>query len=173
MAKVAFNKLNKVKSIPDSSITIGENTVEVKQYLGMVDKIDLMTRVIELAGDETGFYNIVKLDVFYVIEMLKAYTNISFTEKQMEDIGKLYDSIVMNNIWDTVKEAIPEKERKYVWNNTLELAESINKYNSSMLGILKTIKSDYSETEFNMEKMANIIQDPEQLAFVKGILENI
>lgn len=172
MAKVAFNKLNKVKSIPDSSITIGENTVEVKQYLGMVDKIDLMTRVIELAGDETGFYNIVKLDVFYVIEMLKAYTNISFTEKQMEDIGKLYDSIVMNNIWDTIKEAIPEKEREYVWNNTLELAESINKYNSSILGILKTIKSDYSETEFNMEKMANIIQDPEQLAFVKGILEN-
>ena len=173
MAKVAFNKLNKVKSIPDSSITIGENTVEVKQYLGMVDKIDLMTRVIELAGDETGFYNIVKLDVFYVIEMLKAYTNISFTEKQMEDIGKLYDSIVMNNIWDTIKEAIPEKEREYVWNNTLELAESINKYNSSVLGILKTIKSDYSETEFNLEKFADIIQDPEQLTFVKDLLEKI
>jgi hypothetical protein len=32
--------------------------------------------------------------------MLRAYTNISFTEKQLEDIPKLYDAITMNHIWE-------------------------------------------------------------------------
>lgn len=173
MAKVAFSKLNTIKSIPNKTVSIGESVIEVKQFLGMVDKIDLMTRVIEQAGDETGFYNIVKLEVFYVIEMLKAYTNISFTEKQMEDIGKLYDGIKMNNIWEQIKEGIPVEEREYIWNNTLELATQVTTYNSSILGILKTIKSDYSENEFNLEKMAEIIQDPEQLAFVKDVLTKL
>jgi hypothetical protein len=173
MAKVAFSKLNKVKSIPDSSITIGENVIEVKQYLGLVDKIDLMTRVAEQAGDEMGFFNIIKIKTFYIIEMIKAYTNITFTDKQMEDIGKLYDAIVMNKIWEQVSEGIPEEERVYIWENTLEITEQITKYNSSVLGILKTIKSDYSETEFDLEKITDMIQDPEQLKFVKGMLENI
>ena len=173
MAKVAFNKLNTIKSIPNKTITIGENVIEVKQYLGLVDKIDLMTRIIEQAGDETGFYNIVKIRTFYIIEMLKAYTNISFTEKQLEDIGKLYDAIVMNSIWEQVADGIPEEERVYIWDNTLSIADQVTKYNSSVLGILKTIKSDYSETEFDLEKMADIIQNPEQLKFVKDLLEKV
>lgn len=173
MAKVAFSKLNKVKSIPDSSITIGENVIEVKQYLGLVDKIDLMTRVAEQAGDEMGFFNIVKIKTFYIIEMIKAYTNITFTDKQMEDIGKLYDAIVMNKIWEQVSEGIPEEERVYIWENTLEITEQVTKYNSSVLGILKTIKSDYSETEFDLEKISGMIQDPEQLKFVKDLLEKV
>ena len=90
MAKVAFNKLNIIKSIPNKTITIGENVIEVKQYLGLVDKIDLMTHVAEQAGDEMGFFNIVKIKTFYIIEMIKAYTNISFTEKQLEDIAAKY-----------------------------------------------------------------------------------
>jgi hypothetical protein len=34
--------------------------------------------------------------------MIKAYTNISFTEKQLTDPSKLYDLIILNNIWDQV-----------------------------------------------------------------------
>jgi hypothetical protein len=57
--------------------------------------------------------------------MLKTYTNISFTEKQLENIPKLYDLITLNHIWDEIKKYIPIIEQENIWNNVCELAHSI------------------------------------------------
>lgn len=111
MVKVSLTKLNKIKSLDPIYIKIGEETISVVQYLPLEKKLTIMQNIIEQAGNnEEGFYNIVKLTVFYTIEMLRAYTNISFTEKQLEEPQKLYDIIVLNNIWETVKDSIPEKK---------------------------------------------------------------
>jgi hypothetical protein len=45
MAKIAFSKLNKIKSLPAESYTFGEHTIEVEQYLPLEDKIDLIEAV--------------------------------------------------------------------------------------------------------------------------------
>ena len=109
MAKVSLTKLNKIKSLEPIDIKIGEETISVVQYLPLEKKLAIMQNIIEQAGNnEEGFYNIVKLTVFYTIEMLRAYTNISFTEKQLEEPQKLYDIIVLNNIWNEFKKAIPQ-----------------------------------------------------------------
>jgi hypothetical protein len=82
MAKIAFSKLNKIKSLPAITKNYGEIDIEIEQYLPLSEKVDLMTRVIEQSGNgEEGFFNIVKLDAYYIIEMIRGYTNISFTEK--------------------------------------------------------------------------------------------
>jgi hypothetical protein len=81
MAKLAFSKLNKIKSIPDVVGTIDGNELVVRQYLPLEDKIELIINVLEQAGSNEGFFNRVKLNAFYIVEMIKAYTNISFTEK--------------------------------------------------------------------------------------------
>ena len=171
MAKVAFTKLNKIKSIEPVECKIGEETISVIQYLPLEKKLALMQSIIEQAGNnEEGFYNIVKLTVFYVIEMLRAYTNISFTEKQLEDVQKLYDIIVLNKIWDTVKQSIPEDEVNYIWENTCALAREITDYNHSALGILKLARADYGETDFNIASIMENIKDPETLGLMKEIL---
>ena len=121
MAKIGLTKLNKIKTIPDKIVELesGEQ-IEVKQYLSLSDKLDLMDAVIGLAGDEQGFFNIVKLRVLYEFKMLQEYTNINFTAKQEEEIGKTYDIIYLNNIWGQVATAIPEIERDFIWNNILQ-----------------------------------------------------
>ena len=171
MAKVSFTKLNKIKSLEPIDIKIGEETISVIQYLPLEKKLAIMQNIIEQAGNnEEGFYNIVKLTVFYTIEMLRVYTNISFTEKQLEDPQKLYDIIVLNNIWETVKDSIPEKERDYIWDNTCALAREITDYNHSALGILKMARADYGETDFNIASIMESIKDPETLGLMKEIL---
>jgi hypothetical protein len=47
MAKVSFNKLNKIKSFDPIEITIGDQKIEVEQYLPLEKKVDLITAVIE------------------------------------------------------------------------------------------------------------------------------
>ena len=157
MAKVSFTKLNQIKSLEPVDIKIGEETISVVQYLPIEKKLAVIQNIIEQAGNnEEGFYNIVKLTVFYTIEMLRAYTNISFTEKQLEDPQKLYDIIVLNKIWDTVKQDIPENEVNYIWENTCTLAREITDYNHSALGVLQAIKQDYNEGDFDLTKINNI-----------------
>lgn len=172
MAKVAFTKLNKIKSLPTVTITIGDQAVEIEQYLPLETKVDLITSVIEQSGDgEEGFFNIVKLDAYYIIEMIRAYTNISFTEKQLEDTTKLYDMIRLNDVWVAVADAIPAEEKEYIWNNILALAKEITTYNNSVLGILKAISDDRDNLNFDVTELMNQIKDPEALTLVKSMMD--
>lgn len=170
MAKLAFSKLNKIKTIADKTCEIGENTLSVKQYLPLAEKLDLIVAVIDQAGDEEGFFNIVKLETFYRIEMVKRYTNISFTDKQLEDIPKLYDALVLNDIWDAVEMMVPEKERDYIWNNILDLAREVTQYNNSILGILKTVSQDYSQMDLDATAIQKKLADPENLALLREMM---
>ena len=175
MVKVNVTKLNKIKSLDPIDIKIGEETISVVQYLPLEKKLTIMQNIIKQAGNnEEGFYNIVKLTVFYTIEMLRAYTNISFTEKQLEDPQKLYDIIVLNKIWDTVKQSIPEDEVNYIWENTCALAREITNYNHSALGILKLAKEDYSDLELDVNDLTNTLtQSENNLNLVKGLLTKL
>ena len=174
MVKVNVTKLNKIKSLDPIDIKIGEETISVVQYLPLEKKLTVMQNIIEQAGNnEEGFYNIVKLSVFYTIEMLHAYTNISFTEKQLEDPQKLYDIIVLNNIWETVKDSIPEKERDYIWDNTCALAREITEYNHSALGILKLISDDYENLNFDVQEITEKLSDRTNLDLVRNLLTKL
>ena len=174
MVKVNVTKLNKIKSLDPIDIKIGEETISVVQYLPLEKKLAIMQNIIEQAGNnEEGFYNIVKLSVFYTIEMLRVYTNISFTEKQLEDPQKLYDIIVLNNIWETVKDSIPEKERDYIWDNTCALAREITEYNHSTLGILKLMSDDYENLNFDVQEITEKLSDRTNLDLVRNLLTKL
>lgn len=174
MVKVNVTKLNKIKSLDPIDIKIGEETISVVQYLPLEKKLTVMQNIIEQAGNnEEGFYNIVKLTVFYTIEMLRVYTNISFTEKQLEDPQKLYDIIVLNNIWETVKDSIPEKERDYIWDNTCALAREITEYNHSALGILKLMSDDYENLNFDVQEITEKLSDRTNLDLVRNLLTKL
>lgn len=174
MVKVNVTKLNKIKSLDPIDIKIGEETILVVQYLPLEKKLAIMQNIIEQAGNnEEGFYNIVKLTVFYTIEMLRAYTNISFTEKQLEEPQKLYDIIVLNNIWETVKDSIPEKERDYIWDNTCALAREITEYNHSTLGILKLMSDDYENLNFDVQEITEKLSDRTNLDLVRNLLTKL
>ena len=174
MTKVNLTKLNKIKSLDPIDIKIGEETISVVQYLPLEKKLTVMQNIIEQAGNnEEGFYNIVKLSVFYTIEMLRVYTNISFTEKQLEDPQKLYDIIVLNNIWETVKDSIPEKERDYIWDNTCALAREITEYNHSALGILKLMSDDYENLNFDVQEITEKLSDRTNLDLVRNLLTKL
>lgn len=174
MAKVSLTKLNKIKSLEPIDIKIGEETISVIQYLPLEKKLAIMQNIIEQAGNnEEGFYNIVKLTVFYTIEMLRAYTNISFTEKQLEEPQKLYDIIVLNNIWNEVKKAIPQSELTDIWENTCALAREITDYNHSALGILNLVSNDYDNLNLDVKEMTEKLSDRTNLTFIKDLLTKL
>ena len=77
---------------------------------------------------------------------------LSFTEKQKEDMGKLYDLFEENKVFDEVMKLLPEEEYRTLWEGVIEIADSIYAYQTSVLGILDTVNRDYSNLDFDAWK---------------------
>ena len=174
MAKVPFTKLKCKINTDEIPVQIGEETIVVKQYLPIQDKLGLISRVIELAHDQDYNYsNPVKIEVYIETEVIFAYTNISFTDKQKEDLPKLYDVLKSSGIIENIIKHIPETEINTIYSGVWRSVESIYQYQNSVLGLLDTIKTDYSNMKLDIDSLNNAITNPETLSFVKSMLTNL
>ena len=173
MAKVSFTKLGLKKKEEIKNITINDQVIEVKQYLPISDKINIITNVIENSADDNNFANPVKVEVFANLEIMYAYTNINFTDKQKEDPTKLYDLLEENGVIAEVIAAIPENEYALLLGWIDETIESFYKYRNSVLGILDTISADYSNLSLDATNLQKQIADPENLKLLKSIMSKL
>lgn len=174
MAKVAFTKLGLKRKDEVKTVNINNNVIEVKQYLPINDKLALISRVINLSHDSSNnFANPVQVEVIGTIEIIIAYTNLSFTEKQKEDYAKLYDLLEENGITKDLISAIPEDEYTFLIDGINESIEAVYKYQNSVLGILDSIAQDYSNLEFDASKIQQELADPQNLELLKGIMSRL
>ena len=173
MAKVSFTKLGLKKKEEIKNITINDQVIEVKQYLPISDKINIITNVIENSADDNNFANPVKVEVFANLEIMYAYTNISFTDKQKEDPTKLHDLLEENGVIAEVIAAIPENEYALLLGWIDETIEAFYKYRNSVLGILDTISADYSNLSLDATNLQKQIADPENIKLLKSIMSKL
>ena len=168
--KPTFAKMGLKLNTNVVNISIGDQQIEVKQYLPINDKLVLISNVINQAADENNFANPIKLDVFAALEIVFSYTNIVFTDKQKEDLIKLYDVLESNNVFNTVISAIPEAEYKSIVEGIDACAQAIYTYRNSALGIMESITQNYDALNLDVEKLQESIGDEKNLAFLKEVL---
>lgn len=173
MAKISLNKITPIKSGEIKEVNIQDEIMQVRQYLSVDEKIALTERVLTRAFDETNYYSIYRLTLYTEIEIIKTYTNLNFTEKQLENIPKLYDLLSLNGIIKLVEENIPEKELMGLKDKINDEAEHLEKYLNSFAGVMKTITTDYSNTQIDVEKIMGDLKDTENLGTIKEILDKI
>ena len=174
MAKVAFTKLGLKRKDEVKTVNINNNVIEVKQYLPINDKLALISRVINLSHDSSNnFANPVQVEVIGTIEIIMAYTNLSFTEKQKEDYAKLYDLLEENGITKDLISAIPEDEYAFLIDGINDSIEAVYKYQNSILGILETVSQDYSNLELDATKIQEKMANPDNLAMLKDVLTKL
>lgn len=173
MAKLSFNKLGLTKNQDIVNIAFNDQVIEVKQYLPVNDKLQLISNVINQSADDNNFANPIKVDVFTILEMIDFYTNISFTEKQKEDPTKLYDLIVSNNLARMIASTIPQVELDDLMRGIKDSVEAVYKYKNSALGIMEAISTDYSNLDFNASEIQSKLADPENMTFLKDVLSKL
>ena len=173
MAKVSFTKLGLTKNQDVKIVNWNEQSIEVKQYLPIADKLTLISNVLNNAHDENNFSNPVKLKVFAALEIMYAYTNINFTDKQKEDAPKLYDLIVGNDLFAEIVDNIPVDEYRNVMEGILESVNAIYTYRNSVMGILDILKEDYSALDFDATEIQQKLGDPENMQLLRDILTKL
>ena len=173
MAKVSFTKLGLKKNEEIGILHINEQDIEVKQYLPINEKLELISSVINSAADENNFSNPVKENVFLTLEILYHYTNINFTDKQKEDPVKLYDLVVSSGLVNKVTDLIPEEELDEVINGVVQSVKAIYAYRNSVLGILESISQDYSALNLDATEIQQKLADPDNMALLKQVLTKL
>ncbi len=173
MAKVSFTKLGLKLNTETKSIIVTDQEIEIKQYLPVNDKLELIGRIINSSADDMKFYNVGKIEIFLNLEILYAYTNINFTEKQKEDVCKLYDLVESSGLLNQVLDRIPDSEKEFITNTTLHTIESIYKYDNSIMGILDAVTTDYSSLHLDATEIQQKLADPQNLELLKGIMTRL
>lgn len=153
MAKITYTSL-KLKPFEEvSRVSIGEKVIEVKQYLPISEKESLIDSVLQKSVIR-GVYNPLAVEMYFNLNIIYLYTNISFSESQRNDERKLYDTFESNGYIDQIVQVIPDEEYSYLWKMTQESIENWFKYNLSAAGIFR----DFIELlPANAQKAADII----------------
>lgn len=173
MAKVSLTKLGLKVNQDIKSIEFNEQIIEVKQYLPVNDKLELISNVINASHDDNNFANPVKVSVFTTLEIMYAYTNINFTDKQKEDPTKLYDMLISSGLVAAVINAIPEAEYHEVLCGVSDSIDAVYAYKNSVMGILETVIADYSSMNLDATNIYNKLADPENMDLIKQVLTKL
>ncbi len=174
MAKISLNKLNiKKNDVEANIININGVDVEVKQYLPVNEKLDLISWIINQSADDMKFYNVGKLIIFKTIGLLRYYTNINFTDKQLENAAELFDLIYTSGLSSNIIGAIPTTEIEFIDKVLMDTVDSIYKYQNSIFGILNAVTTDYENLNFDVSELQKNISNPENLTLLKDVITKL
>jgi len=83
MAQITYTKLGlKPELHTTKTVEVSPQvSIEVKQFLPLETKLDVLSNIINKSVDDRGFYNTARIDFNLRMELIYAYTNIKFTEK--------------------------------------------------------------------------------------------
>ena len=171
MAKIAFTKLGLNKNQEIKILKWNEQDIEIKQYLPIQEKFNLIAAVLNNCQDENNFNNEAKQQLYFDLEVVFRYTNINFTDKQKEDTAKLYDLLKGSGLIDEIYKNIPEYLVLRDWVRIT--AYNIYEYRNSIYGILDSLNTDYKGLDLDITKLAEKMSDPNNLQMVRDVLSKL
>lgn len=176
MAKTTFSNLLKSckENIQEYTVyQIGENEVKVKNYLPFLEKLELVDNIVNLSYDESsGIYNTAKVKFFTELNLIFAYTDISFTKAQKENLMKTYDELVESGLMGRIVNMLPN-DCGVIVHLVEEQIQAIYKYENSFIGQIKGVTDSFEQTGIDLNNIQNALQNPENLELVKDILTKL
>lgn len=140
-------------------------TIKVLDYLPIEDKYDLIMVTLQKSF-ENGYYNPLKMDMYFHLNLIYLYTDINFTEKQREDENKIYDTLKSNGILDAFLKDFDENEYNELLTLLEETKNEIMHYKCSTSALIQSVITDLPKQaeavqkiidNFDQEKYQNVI----------------
>ena len=172
--KIGLTKLGLKKNTNLIPLEWGDQIIQIKEYLPIEDKIGVIERIVNQSLDDNNFANPARIMINTVLEIIFAYTNINFTDKQKEDRLGLYDLLVSSELWKVIENELAEVgELSIIQITVREVIDEIYKYKNSALGILQAIQTDYNNLNLDAEALQEKIADENTLKLLKDIVTKL
>lgn len=166
-----FNQNDYIKKVSINAPYMTEAMeIEVKTYLPQEEKAELIGFVVNNAIDyKTNTFSPIRLETYWGIGIIKWYTNINFTEKQIEDAPKTYDKLEANNIIQQVLDWIPEDEINFTEKCLKDTIADISKYANSFLGMIQAMSADASLLDEEMNSILTRMKNKDGIEELSSI----
>lgn len=146
--------------------------LEVRAYLPIDDKANLITWAINLAlDDRTGCISPVRFEVCFALGVVKWYAGIEFDDDV--SLSDIYDMFEQNEVINQVMGAIPVDEIDFVRDLAKDTAEDIVRYNNSFMGMIQNTNTDTLALSDEVRNIVDAIQNGkglEQLSVIKDVV---
>lgn len=162
---VTFSSLKLKLNNEVNNFTFNGKDIEVKKYLPAADKNDILEMTIQQADNGT-VVNTFAIDCLFHLYIVMEYTNITFTEKQKEDLYGLYDVLESNGLIDNVIENMEASEYEELKSALDDILDKYAIYRNSVRGSLEQLQAFVPQQANNMmdvlqnvdyDKMNNIL----------------
>ena len=159
--KVSYTNMKLKVNTEVNTFEFAGQKIDVLKYLPAKDKYDLLMITLQEATEQGDAYNDFLISMYFELNLVYMYTNISFTEKQREDEFKLYDTLKSNGFFNLFYQALNEDEYNELFASLNALRKDTITYKLSMSSVLKNLVDNLPK---NAEAAAKIVQNfnPEQ-----------
>lgn len=139
-----------------SIIQINDKEVEIKHYLPIEQKNNLIQLAIQQSTQVDGFINDILFDTFLNLYIVFFYTNLEFTDEQKQNPLNTYDVLQSNGLIGKIAAGIPKEEYEEVFYAAETYLEQVRKYQVSTVALVNTIMNTIPA---QMEKVGEIINN--------------
>ena len=139
--KVSYANMKLKVNTQVKTFKFGGQNIEVLQYLPARDKYDLLMITLQ-KSIQNGAYNEFKLNLYFELNLVYMYTNISFTEKQREDEFKLYDTLKSNGFFELFLQTINEDEYNELFAQLEAIKEASFRNRLSVSSVINQLIND-------------------------------
>ena len=155
MAILNYKDLNISKKNTIKSFKWGDQEIEVLTYLPIEDMYDVVMITLQKSLEDE-YYNPIKLDMFYHLNLVYAFTNLVFTDEERANESKLYDEMVSSGFMTEFLNNLDEHVYTEMQENIENIAKMKMENNKSIgVAITKFIK----DIPANIETMKEIVAD--------------
>ena len=137
-------------------IEVQGKKINVKKYLPINDKKDLIEITLQKAEQVDGTYNEILIDMYFNLHLVYLYTDIVFTDEDREDEMKLYDELESSGILERILDKIPDEEYNTLMDYLKAMRKEISSYKHSAAAMVQKLIVDLPK---NAEAAAKIVED--------------
>ncbi len=137
-------------------IEVQGKKINIKKYLPINDKKDLVEITLQKAEQADGTYNEILIDMYFNLHLIYLYTDIVFTDEDREDEMKLYDELESSGTLERILDKIPDEEYNVLMDYLKAMRKEINSYKHSAAAMVQKLIVDLPK---NAEAAAKIVED--------------
>lgn len=154
--KTAFSTL-KLKTDKTYLEFMFENKpVQVLRYLPVQEKEDIIEVAYQKAIINSNF-NPILFNIYFLLNVVYSYTNLTFTDEQRRDEKKLYDMICSSGLLDIILNNIPESEMTFFEDNIEDYVSQSLVQDYSAVGIFNNVVDSFNTfSKVISDKLSNV-----------------
>lgn len=137
-------------------IEVQGKKINIKKYLPINDKKDLVEITLQKAEQTDGTYNEILIDMYFNLHLVYLYTDIVFTDEDREDEMKLYDELESSGLLERILDKIPDEEYNTLMDYLKAMRKEISSYKHSAAAMVQKLIVDLPK---NAEAAAKIVQN--------------